>query len=123
MNSPVELEDWIENQKAGEGGCDLYGLQPFPPVPSVGRNATSQLRPRGEDEALSNSQGRLETLDVLFSRYRQVLSLVAYRILGNHAEAEDAVQNCLPIVSDNVPRFEHEGVSVAGWLESLSMRQ
>jgi hypothetical protein len=48
-------------------------------------------------------------LDVLFSRYRHVLSLVAYRILGNHAEAEDAVQNCLLIVSDNVSKFEHEG--------------
>jgi DNA-directed RNA polymerase specialized sigma24 family protein len=38
-----------------------------------------------------------------------VLSLVAYRVLGNHAEAEDAAQNCLRTVSDNVPKFEHEG--------------
>jgi len=33
MNFPVELDDWIENQKASEDGCDMYGLQPFPPVP------------------------------------------------------------------------------------------
>jgi RNA polymerase sigma-70 factor (ECF subfamily) len=58
---------------------------------------------------LSNSQGNLEALDVLFSRYRNVLSLVAYRVLGNHAEAEDAVQNCLRTVSDKVTKFEHEG--------------
>ena len=109
MNCPVELDDWIENQKASEDGCDLYGLQPFRPVPSVGRNATSQSRSRKEDEILSNSQRSLEALDVLFSRYRHVLSLVAYRILGNHAEAEGAVQNCLLTVSDNVPKFGNEG--------------
>jgi len=37
------------------------------------------------------------------------LSLVAYRVLGNHEEAEEAVQNCLRTAADNVPRFEHEG--------------
>jgi DNA-directed RNA polymerase specialized sigma24 family protein len=30
-------------------------------------------------------------------------------VFGNHAETEDAVQNCLLTVSDNVPKFEHEG--------------
>jgi hypothetical protein len=112
MNFPVELDDWIENQKASEDeniGCDMYGLQPFPPVPSVGRNATTQSRSRKEDETLRNSQGSLEALDVLFSRYRHVLSLAAYRVLANHAKAEDAVQNCLLTVSENVPKFEHEG--------------
>jgi DNA-directed RNA polymerase specialized sigma24 family protein len=77
-------------------------------MPSVGRNAT-QVRSRKEDGTLSNSQGSLEALDVLFSRYRHVLSVVAYRVLGDHAEAEDAVQNCLLTVVDNVPKFEHEG--------------
>jgi hypothetical protein len=112
MNFPVELDDWIESRKASEDenvGRDMYGLQPFPPVPSVGRNSTSQLRSRNEDETLSNLQESLEELDVLLSRYRHVLSLVAYRVLGNYAEAEDAVQNCLLTVSDNVPKFEHEG--------------
>ena len=112
MNFPVELDDWIENQNASEDeniGREMYGLQPFPPVPSVGRNATAQSRSRKEYETLRNSKRSLEALDVLFSRYRHVLSLVAYRILGNHAEAEDAVQNCLLTVSDNVPNFENEG--------------
>lgn len=110
MNFAVELDDWIENRKISEDenvGRDIYGLQPLPPFPPVGRDATSQLSSRKEDVTLS--QGSLETLDVLFSRYRHVLSLVAYRVLGNHAEAEDAVRNCLLTVSDNVPKFEHEG--------------
>jgi hypothetical protein len=76
MNFPIELNEWIENRKASEDGCDMCGLQLFPPVPSVGRNATPQSRSRKEDETLSNSQGSLEALDVLFSRYRRVLSLV-----------------------------------------------
>jgi len=112
MNFPVELDDWIENQKASEDeniGRDIYGLQPFPPVPSVATNATLQLHSGKDYDTLSDSQVNLEALDVLFSRHRHVLSLVAYRVLGNHAEAEDAVQNCLRTVSDNVPKFEHEG--------------
>ena len=114
MNFSVELDDWIknENRKASEDenvGRYMYGLQPFPPVPSVGRNATPPLRSGKESETLSNSQGSLEALDVLLSRYRHILSLVAYRVLGNHAEDEDAVQNCLRTVSENVPKFEHEG--------------
>ena len=112
MNFPVELDDRIENQKAREDenvGRDMYGLQPFASVHPVGRNATLQLLSRKEDETLSNSQGSLEALDVLLSRYRHVLSLVAYRVLSDHAEAEDAVQNCLLTVFDKAPKFEHEG--------------
>ena len=111
MNLPVEL-DWIENQKVNEDenvGRDMYVLQPFPPVSSVGRSAKPQLRSGKADKTLSNSQRNLEALDVLFSRYRHVLSLVAYRVLGSHAEAEDAVRKCLLTVSDHVPKFEHEG--------------
>jgi hypothetical protein len=112
MNFLVELDDCIESRKASEDENvrrDMYGLQPFPPVPSVGRDAMPQLRSRKEYETLSNSQGSLEALDVLLSRYRHVLSLVAYRVLGNYAEAEDAVQNCLLTVSDHVPKFAQEG--------------
>ena len=112
MNFPVELDDCTEKRRVSEDenvSRDIYGLQPFPPLPSVGRDATPQRRSRQEDETLSNSQGSLEELDVLFSRYRRVLSLVAYSVLADHAEAEDAVQNCLITVSGNVPKFEHEG--------------
>jgi hypothetical protein len=36
MNFSIELDDWIENQKASEDenvGRYMYGLQSFPPVP------------------------------------------------------------------------------------------
>ncbi len=72
-------------------------------------NAILESQSRSENETISNSQETLEALDILPSRYRRVLSLVAYRVLGNHEEAEEAVQNCLRTAADNVPRFEHEG--------------
>ncbi len=78
-------------------------------------NASLESRSSSEDETLSHSQGNLEAFDVLLSRYRPVLSLIAYRVLGNHEEAEDAVQNCLRTASDSAPRFEHEG-AFRSWL-------
>jgi hypothetical protein len=111
MNFPVELDDWIENPEAREDenvDRDVYGLQPFYPLPAVRMNAIPELSSR-------NSRRSLETLDVLLLRYRRVLSLIAYRVLGSHEEAEDAVQNCIRVASDRAPRFDHEG-AFRSWL-------
>ena len=78
-------------------------------------NAVLESQSRSEDEAFSHSQGDLEALDILFSRYRRALSLLAHRVLGNHEEAEDAVRNCLRAASDCAPRFDHEG-AFRSWL-------
>jgi hypothetical protein len=79
-------------------------------------NPVLALRSEDEDEIFSNSQGNLEALDVLFSRYRRTLHLVAYRVLGDDNQAEDAVQRCLQsAASRNVPRFENEG-AFRSWL-------
>lgn len=71
-------------------------------------NAIWDSQSRSEDKTISTSQQKLEA-DILFSRYRRTLSLVAYRVLGNYEEAEDAVQNCLRTAVDNVPLLEDEG--------------
>jgi hypothetical protein len=105
MNFPVELDDWIENPKTREDGNvdrDMHGLQPFHPPPAVETNSMPELHSE-------NSQESLEALDVLFSRYRPLLSMIAYRVLGNHEEADGAVRNCLRAAAHNAPRFEHEG--------------
>ena len=73
------------------------------------------MKIRPEDESLTYSQGDREALAILFLRYRRALSLVAYRVLGNHEEAEVAVQNCLRRASDNALRIEHEG-AFRSWL-------
>ena len=75
----------------------------------------SELRSGDENETHSASQGNLEALDVLLSRYRCTLSLVAYRVLGDQHLVEDAVQRCLISASRNVPQFESEG-AFRSWL-------
>jgi DNA-directed RNA polymerase specialized sigma24 family protein len=90
-------------------------------------NAVSQSYLGTEGETGRNSQGNLEALDVLFSRYRGVLSLVACSVLDNHEEVEDAVQNCVLAASCSVPQFENEG-AFRSWLvrvlidEALAIR-
>ena len=81
-------------------------------------NAVLESHLRSEDETFSHSQGNLEALDVLFARYRSVLSLIAYRVLGNHEDAEVAVQNCLQLASDRAPRLDHEG-AFRSWLARI----
>jgi hypothetical protein len=114
MNFPVELDERIENPKVrGEGNVDrdMYGLQPFHPLPAVRRNAIVGSRPE-------HSRPSLETLDVLSARYRRLLSLIAYRVLGNHREAERAVRNCIRTASDRAPRFGDEG-AFRSWLARI----
>lgn len=67
------------------------------------------------DWALNNLQEKPEASDGQLSRYRGVLSFVAYRVLNDHDEAEDAVRSCLLSASNNVPRFECEG-AFRSWL-------
>jgi hypothetical protein len=78
-------------------------------------SSMSRLRPEGDDEIQSTSQGNLESLGVLPSQYRCTLSLVAYRVLGDKHLAEDAVQRCLLSASRNVPQFESVG-AFRSWL-------
>jgi hypothetical protein len=111
--------------KLGDGVKDCESLRKWGhwqrhdfPVRSESAEMKSALalRSEDEDEILSNSQGNLETLNVLFLRYRRTLLLVAYRVLGDHNQAEDAVQRCLQsAASGNVPRFENEG-AFRSWL-------
>jgi DNA-directed RNA polymerase specialized sigma24 family protein len=78
-------------------------------------NVLSQSYSGTKDETRSNWQENLDSLDVVFSRYRRVLYRVAYRVLDNHQDAKDAVRNCLLTASCNAPRFETEG-AFRGWL-------
>jgi RNA polymerase sigma-70 factor, ECF subfamily len=78
-------------------------------------NVVSQSYSSTEDETRSNSQETPEALDALLSRYRRVLYRVAYRVLENPDEAEDAVHNCLLSASCNFPRFDSEG-AFRSWL-------
>ncbi len=62
--------------------------------------------------------GDLEASNVLLSRYRQLLYRLAYRVLRNHEDCEDAVQNCLLLAFSKLPGFKHEG-AFRGWLARI----
>ena len=110
MNFPVELDELIENPKARDENVDrdMYGLQPFYPLPADTKNAAPEFRSQ-------NPQTSLETLDELLSRYRRLLSLIAYRVLCDHEQAELAVQSCTQVASYIAPKFENEG-AFRSWL-------
>jgi hypothetical protein len=78
-------------------------------------NSMLELRSGNEKESLNRSQGNLAALNVLFSRYRGVLSFVGYRVLGDHNQTEDAVQRCLLSASRNTPHFVNKG-AFRSWL-------
>ena len=76
-----------------------------------------QLKSRPEDTHRSSSISQVmpDVFEERLARYRRVLYFVAYRVLQNPREAEDAVQRCFVCVSGHVPLFESEG-SFRSWL-------
>lgn len=54
-------------------------------------------------------KGDEEALHTLFMRYRRLLYSLAYRLLRNHEEAEDAVQNCLLQAFRNLESVKSRG--------------
>jgi RNA polymerase sigma-70 factor, ECF subfamily len=78
-------------------------------------NYESEPRPKNDDEMLNIRSILSEAFRATFSRYHRVLYLVAYRVLFNHGDAEDAVQSFFLSASNNVPQFDCEG-SFRSWL-------
>ena len=76
-----------------------------PPAP-----ADSDLiaaRPAGDERAIGS----------LYDRYGGVLYAVAYRIVGQRADAEEVVIEAFAQAWREAPRFEPSRGSVAGWLD------
>ena len=118
MNTQAQLDQWIEDPRTSEDENLLHrmaGLQPFPPLRAGGMNVRTALRLGSDYRTRCTPHGTPETFDDFSSRYHQLLSVVAYRVLGNHVETEEAVQNCLRAISTVAPTFECEG-AFRGWM-------
>ena len=76
------------------------------------------------DETLISTglRGNEEALNILFARHRRLLHSLAVRILRNHEEAEDAVQNCMLLAFRNLPKFENHGAFRA-WLVRILINE
>jgi RNA polymerase sigma-70 factor (ECF subfamily) len=76
-----------------------------------------------DDNLISNGlQGDREAFDILFARYRSLLYRLAYRILRNCEEAEDAVQNCSLLAFCKLTGFKHEG-AFRSWLVRILVNE
>jgi RNA polymerase sigma-70 factor, ECF subfamily len=76
------------------------------------------------DETLISTglRGNEQALDALLARHRRLLHSLAVRILHNHEEAEDAVQNCMVLAFRNLPKFDHHGAFRA-WLVRILINE
>lgn len=66
------------------------------------------------------AQGEERAIGTLYDRYGPVLYAVAYRIVGQRADAEEVVVEAFAQAWRDAPRFEAGRGSVAGWLTMIA---
>lgn len=67
-------------------------------------------------------QGDRDAFEILFSRYRPILYRLAQRILRNHEESEDAVQNSSLAAFRKMKSFKYEG-AFRSWLARILVNE
>jgi RNA polymerase sigma-70 factor, ECF subfamily len=67
-------------------------------------------------------QGDRDAFEILFSRYRPILYRLAQRMLRNHEESEDAVQNCSLAAFRKMKSFKCEG-AFRSWLARILVNE
>jgi DNA-directed RNA polymerase specialized sigma24 family protein len=67
-------------------------------------------------------QGTCGSVNAGFAEYRRALYPVAYHVLGNREEAEDAVQHGLSIASSRTAELNTR-VGLGGWLARIVLDQ
>jgi RNA polymerase sigma-70 factor, ECF subfamily len=79
---------------------------------------------RDEDAALlvAIAQGREPALAQLISRHGRGLTAIATRYLGNHAEAEDVVQETFFRIWSHATRFDPDRAKATTWIYAIAVR-
>jgi RNA polymerase sigma-70 factor, ECF subfamily len=87
-------------------------------------NGNSEAEAHLDDSKLVSDglQGDSYAFEILFSRYRPILYRLAQRILRNHEEAEDAVQNCSLAAFCKLKSFKYEG-AFRSWLARILVNE
>jgi RNA polymerase sigma-70 factor (ECF subfamily) len=67
-------------------------------------------------------QGDRNAFEILFSRYQPILYRLAQRILRNHEESEDAVQNCSLVAFRKMESFKYEG-AFRSWVARILVNE
>ena len=87
------------------------------------RTAMPELHLEDDNLISSGLQGDREAFNVLFSKYRQLLYRLAYRVLYNHEEAEDAVQKLFLRATASWKGLNTTALFEVGWRESSSTKR
>jgi RNA polymerase sigma-70 factor, ECF subfamily len=87
-------------------------------------NDHSEMEAHLDDSRLISDglQGDRNAFEILFSRYRPILYRLAQRILRNHEESEDAVQNCSLVAFRKMESFKYEG-AFRSWLARILVNE
>lgn len=84
-------------------------------------DAASRPSPAADGDLVARAaQGDERAIGSLYDRYGAVLYAVAYRIVGQRADAEEVVLEAFSQAWREAPRFEAGRGSVAGWLTMIA---
>jgi RNA polymerase sigma-70 factor, ECF subfamily len=90
----------------------------FSPRPRMPSTSTTALP--DPDLVAQAASGDERAIGALYDRYGAVLYAVAYRIVGQRADAEEVVVDAFAQAWRDAPRFEATRGSVAGWLTMIA---
>jgi RNA polymerase sigma-70 factor, ECF subfamily len=87
-------------------------------------NEENEVEAHLDDSKLVSAglQGDRDAFEILFFRYRPILYRLAQRILRNHEESEDAVQNCSLAAFRKMKTFKYEG-AFRSWLARILVNE
>jgi RNA polymerase sigma-70 factor (ECF subfamily) len=98
-------------------------IEPFPTLLDLRpmSSTASGSVPAADTELVGRAAGGDErAMAALYDRYGQVLYAVAYRIVGQRADAEEVVLDAFAQAWREAARFEASRGSVAGWLTTIA---
>jgi len=102
----------------------------FAGPPSPNRTSTQVQQtdfPRGripEEDLLRNlAQGQLEPLERLYQRYARIVRSIGERILRDHAEAEDLVQDVFLFIQRKCAIFDSSKGSARSWIVQMAYQR
>ncbi len=85
------------------------------------RSTAPGPNPTGDSDLIARAaDGDEHAMAVLYDRYGQVLHALAYRIVGERADAEEVVLDTFAQAWRDATRFEAARGSVAGWLTTIA---
>ena len=106
------------------GNMEKSGAKVHGTLKDKNANEDSEVEAHLDDSKLVSGglQGNGDAFEILFSRYRPILYRLAQRILRNHEESEDAVQNCSLAAFRKLESFKYEG-AFRSWLARILVNE